>query len=350
MPEEHKTERATPYKRRKVKEEGNVAKSQEIASSLVVLFSVILLFFSGAYILKEILRALLIITGFIQGDIPSLEGIFKNIYLDLMKVLLPLFFMSLLVVFLSHVAQFGFIFTLKPLSFKAERLNPFEGIKRLFSLTTLFETVKSTLKAILLIGIALFILKGSLDFFLESASFPVVEAINRFINITIGVLIVIGVVAFFIALLDYAFRKWQYEKKIMMSRRELKEEYKQLEGHPEVKGRLKARMRELAKSRMMAQVPKSTVIITNPTHIAIALRYDPEKDKAPLVIAKGKGLIAEKIIEIGRAYGVPIVRKPELARALYPAVEVGKEISPKFYKAVAEVIAYVMFKRKKVYA
>jgi len=350
MAEEHKTERATPYKRKKVREEGNVAKSQEIASSLVVLLSLLLLLFLGTYIAKEVILIFLAVTGFVQADISELGGLYENFYENILKVLSPLFFLALLVVILSHVAQFGFIFTLKPLSFKIDRINPFEGIKRLVSLTTLFETLKSTLKALLLIGIALFVLKGSLYFFLSSSTYPMAETLKSFIKTSAVTLITLGVVALLIAFLDYAFKRWQYEKKIMMSRRELKEEYKQLEGHPEVKSRLKARMRELAKSRMMAEVPKATVVITNPTHIAIALRYNPEKDKAPVVVAKGKGVVAEKIIEIARQYGVPIFRKPELARALYPAVEVGKEISPQFYKAVAEIIAYVMFKKKKVYA
>ncbi|AAC07777.1 flagellar biosynthesis protein FlhB [Aquifex aeolicus] len=350
MAEEHKTERATPYKRRKVREEGNVAKSHEIASSLVVLLSLLLLLFLGTYIAKEVILIFLAVTGYVHADISELGSLYENFYENIVKVLTPLFFLALLVVILSHVAQFGFIFTLKPLSFKWERINPFEGIKRLISLTTLFETVKNTLKAFLLIGIAVFVLKGSLYFFLSSSTYPLAETLKSFIKTSAITLITLGVVALLIAFLDYAFKRWQYEKKIMMSRRELKEEYKQLEGHPEVKSRIKARMRELAKSRMMAEVPKATVVITNPTHIAIALKYNPEKDKAPVVVAKGKGTIAQKIVEIAENYSIPVVRKPELARALYPAVEVGKEISPKFYKAVAEIIAYVMFKKKKVYA
>ncbi|NPA33288.1 MAG: flagellar biosynthesis protein FlhB, partial [Aquificae bacterium] len=324
--------------------------SAEVASSLVVLFSLIVLFLTGAYIFKEIVRVFLILTGYASGDIPSFGELFSRLYTGMLKLLIPLFLVSLGVAVLAHVAQFGFIFTLKPLSFKLERINPFEGIKRLFSVGTLFEMAKSTLKALLLIGVALFLVSGSIDFFVSSPLSPPERVLVEFLKKSAGVLIALGAVAFLISLVDYAFRRWQYERKIMMSRRELKEEYKQLEGHPEVKGRLRARMRELARSRMMAEVPKASVIITNPTHIAIALRYDPKKDRAPVVVAKGKGRVAEKIVEIGRAHGVPVVRKPELARALYPAVEVGKEISPKFYKAVAEVIAYVMFKRKKLYA
>ena len=350
MAQENKTERATPYRRRKLKEEGNVAKSHEVASSLVVLIGSLTLIFLGAYIVKEIVWAFLVLTGYAQGEISSLSEVFERIYSGILKVLIPLFFLSVIVVVVAHIAQFGFIFTLKPLSFKTERLNPFEGLKKIFSLNTLFDLFKNSLKAVILIGIALFFLKGSIDFLLLSSASGLSESVERFLNVLFVLLILLGVSAFLIALLDFAYRKWQYEKKIMMSRQELKEEYKQLEGNPEVKGKLKARMRELAKTRMMAEVPKASVVITNPTHIAIALKYDPDRDKAPVVVAKGKGRIAERIIEIAEEHGIPVIRKPELARAMYPTVEVGKEISPEFYKAVAEIIAYVMFKRKKVYA
>ncbi len=350
MAQENKTEKATPYRRRKLKEEGNVAKSHEVASSLVVLIGSLTLIFLGTYIVKEIVWAFLVLTGYAQGEISSLSEIFERIYSGILKVLLPLFFLSITVVVVAHIAQFGFIFTLKPLSFKAERLNPFEGLKKIFSLNTLFDLFKNSLKAVILIGIALFFLKGSIDFLLLSSASGLSESVEKFLNILFVLLILLGVSAFLIALLDFAYRRWQYEKRIMMSRQELKEEYKQLEGNPEVKGKLKARMRELARTRMMAEVPKASVVITNPTHIAIALKYDPNRDRAPVVVAKGKGRIAERIIEIAEEHGIPVIRKPELARAMYPAVEVGKEISPEFYKAVAEIIAYVMFKRKKVYA
>lgn len=350
MANENKTEKATPYRRRKLREEGNVAKSHEVASSLVVLVGSLTLMFLGIYIVKEIIWAFLVLAGYVQGEINSLSEVFERIYSGILKVLLPLFFLSILVVVVAHVVQFGFVFTLKPLNFKADRLNPFEGIKRIFSLTTLFDLFKNSLKAIILIGIALFFLKGFLQPLLRSSSGDVGENLAGFANALFVLLILLGTSAFLIALLDFAYRKWQYEKKIMMSRRELKEEYKQLEGNPEVKGKLKARMRELARSRMIAEVPKASVVITNPTHIAIALKYDPEEDKAPIVVAKGKGRVAEKIMEIAEENNIPIIRKPELARAMYPAVEVGKEISPEFYKAVAEIIAYVIFRKKRVYA
>lgn len=350
MAQENKTERATPYRRRKLKEEGNVAKSHEIASSLVVLVGSLTLLFLGGYIVKEIVWAFLVLTGYAQGEIDSLSEVFERIYSETLKVLVPLFFLSVVVVVVAHVAQFGFIFTLKPLSFRAERLNPFEGLKRIFSLNTLFDLFKNSLKAVVLIGVALFFLKGSVEFLLLSSAIELSQSLEKFLKILFTLLVLLGVLAFLIALLDFAFRKWQYEKRIMMSRQELKEEFKQLEGNPEVKAKLKAKMRQLARTRIIAEVPKASVVITNPEHIAIALRYDPDKDKAPVVVAKGKGSVAEKIIEVAKEHDIPIVRKPELARAMYPSVEVGKEISPEFYKAVAEIIAYVMFRKRKVYA
>ncbi|WP_457600522.1 EscU/YscU/HrcU family type III secretion system export apparatus switch protein, partial [Hydrogenivirga sp.] len=169
------------------------------------------------------------------------------------------------------------------------------------------------------------------------------------INLLIKVVLVLGIIAFFIALLDFAYKKWDYERRIRMSKQEVKEEFKQLEGHPEIRAKVKARMREMARGRMMAEVPKASVVITNPTHYALALRYDSEKDRAPVVVAKGKGTLAERIISVAEEYEVPIVRKPELARAMYPAVDVGDEIPPEFYRAVAEIIAFVMFRKRRTY-
>ncbi len=350
MAQENKTEKATPYRRRKLKEEGNVAKSVEIASSLTVLISSLIIFFTGALIFKEVVSFLMALSGLRPMEFSTLSGLaVKESFVNVVKLLVPFFVVTILVVIGAHIAQFGFIFTLKPLQFKWERINPFEGIKRMFSLTTLFELSKNSLKALLLFGIALFVLKGSVELILGSAQMPLLEGVNFLINLLIKVVLILGVIAFFIALLDLAYKRWEYERKIRMSRQEVKEEFKQLEGHPEVKAKIKSRMREMARGRMMAEVPKASVVITNPTHIAIALRYDPDRDKAPVVVAKGKGTIAERIRQIAEENEVPVIRKPELARALYPAVDVGDEIPPEFYRAVAEVIAFVMFRRRKTY-
>ncbi len=352
MAQENKTEKATPYRRRKLRSEGNVAKSIDVATSLTVLASTIVLFFTG-YALFKITAGFLRTLSTVNYDnaFATIDYLLKDISLTLSKTLAPLFIVVILVVIASFVAQFGFIFTLKPLGFKWERINPFEGLKRMFSLTTLFELFKNLLKVSILIGVAYFIVHGSIEHIVGLPAFPLNESVISMLKLIFTVVLTLGIFAFGVALLDLAYKRWDYERRIRMSREEVKEEYKQFEGNPEVKGKLRAKMRELARGRMMAEVPKASVVITNPTHIAIALRYNAETDKAPVVVAKGKGAIAEKIVEIAEKYNVPVIRREEVARALYPLVDVGQEIPPSFYKAVAEIIAFVMFKKKKkVYA
>lgn len=350
MAQENKTERATPYRRRKLREEGNVAKSVEIATSLTVLVASVVLLFTGAMIFREIVGFLLAVSGLRPFEF-SLQagGVVRDSFLNTAKVLIPFFLITVGVVIASHIAQFGVVFSLKPLRFRWERINPIEGLKRILSLSTLFELAKNSLKALLLFGVALFLVKESVGQLIGSAQVPLVEGLMFLISLMFKVVLILGVVAFLIALLDFAYKRWEYERRIRMSRQEVKEEIKQLEGHPEVKAKIRARMREMARGRMMAEVPRASVVITNPVHIAIALRYDPEKDRAPVVVAKGKGVIAERIVRIAEENEIPVVRREELARALYPAVRVGEEIPPEFYRAVAEVIAFVLFRRRRVY-
>jgi len=267
MAQENKTERATPYKRRKLREEGNVAKSVEIATASIVLLGSIAIFFTGYTLFSKVLELFWSVSLNPHVDF---HRIFIQIKESIFPLILPFFVLSLLVVVLTHIAQFGFIFTIKPLEPKLERLNPFESLKRIFSMTTLFF-VKSGLWEFL----SLFASENS-------------TAIRGFLNFTFKLVIFISVIALFIALLDYAYKRWDYERRIRMSKEEVKEEYKQHEGNPLVKSAIRRRMRQLAKGRMLQEVPKASVVITNPTHIAIALRYDPSKgDKAPVPLAKG---------------------------------------------------------------
>ncbi|WP_448584292.1 flagellar biosynthesis protein FlhB [Thermocrinis sp.] len=348
MPEENKTEKATPYRRRKLREEGNIAKSIEIATASTILVGTIVIFFIGYVLFEKTLRLFWSASSNPLADASTVFAQFKD---DLIPFILPFFVLTTLVVILTHIAQFGFIFTLKPIQPKLERLNPFEGLKRIFSLTTLFELLKNSLKVFLLILVAYLFLRSELGRLMGIYSSELSLSIKNFLIFTFKLIIFVGVVALFIAFLDYAYKRWDYERKIRMSKEEVKEEYKQHEGNPIIKSAIRKRMRQLSKGRMLQEVPKASVVITNPTHIAIAMRYSPEKgDNAPVVVAKGKGQIAEKIVEIATINGVPVVRRETLARALYPAVEVGEEIPPKFYRAVAEIIAFVMARRKRIVA
>ncbi|MFN7065538.1 MAG: flagellar biosynthesis protein FlhB [Aquificaceae bacterium] len=348
MAQENRTEKATPYRRRKLREEGNVAKSPELASSTAVLLALLVLFFNAGYIFYEVVSLLRLI-----AENPRLEysTALSLITERLPHILLPFLFITMLTVILVHIGQFGFIFTLKPLNFKWERLNPFEGLKRLVSLTTLFELVKNMLKLSLFIAISYFLIKGDIKYLLQAPYGDISNTIFHLLKIVFKVLLSLSVLAILISFLDYGYKRWDYERRIRMSKEEVKEEYKQHEGNPQIKIAIKKRMRQLARGRMMQEVPKASVVITNPTHIAIALRYSPEKgDKAPKVLAKGKGSIAERIRQVAVENGVPVVRKEELARAMYPLVEVGDEIPPKFYKAVAEILAFIMYGKREVVA
>ncbi len=348
MAQENRTEKATPYRRKKLREEGNVAKSPELASSMAVLLSLLVLSLNATYIFYEVVSLFKLIAENPQLDYYSLFTLIRE---RIPRILLPFLFITILTIILVHIGQFGFIFTLKPLNFKWERLNPFEGLKRIFSLTTAFELTKNILKLLIFIGFSYFLIKGDIENLLQAPYQDVFNAISYLLKIIFKVLISLSIFAILISILDYGYKRWDYERRIRMSKEEIKEEYKQHEGDPYVKAAMKKRMRQLARGRMMKEVPKASVVITNPTHIAIALRYNPEEgDKAPKVLAKGKGSIAERIKEIALEKGVPVVRKEELARAMYPAVEVGDEIPPKFYKAVAEILAFIMYRKKEVLA
>ncbi len=346
MAQENKTEKATPYRRRKLREEGNVAKSPELASSLLVFLSSIILFLTGAYIFYEVLKIIYLV---IENPYLGYSTIFSLLSKSLPSLLFPFFLIAVLTVVIAHIGQFGFIFTLKPLQFKWERLNPVEGIKRIFSLNALFELIKNTLKVSIFALVAYFLIKGDIEHILTTPFYDAKSSTLFLLKFTFKLIIILSLLAIFISILDYGYKRWDYERRIRMSKEEVKEEYKQHEGDPLIKSAIRKRMRQLARGRMMKEVPKASVVITNPVHIAIALRYDPEKgDKAPRVLAKGKGSVAEKIVQIAQEHGIPIIRKEELARAMYPLVEVGEEIPPKFYRAVAEIIAFIMFRKKRV--
>ncbi|ADC89765.1 flagellar biosynthetic protein FlhB [Thermocrinis albus DSM 14484] len=347
MPEESRTERATPYRRRKLREEGHVAKSTDLVASLSLLVITVSLYLVGPQLYYSLLSIFYTAPTLSVTEHPTLLRFFVE---KVSPYILSLMVLSTLTVILAHLGQFGVVFTLKPLRFRWERLNPVEGIKRLLSLTTLFELFKNTLKiGILLFTVYLF-LRTEIYRLMESVLLPLHISILDVMGLTLKLFIILGTLAIIMASLDLLYRRWDYERKIRMTKQEVKEEYKQHEGNPMVKGAIRKRMRQLAKGRMIKEVPKATVVITNPTHVAVALRYDPSGgDRAPVVLAKGVGQIAERIINVAREYGVPIVRKEELARSLYRWAEVGEEIPPRFYRAVAEIIAFILWERRRAY-
>ncbi len=263
-----------------------------------------------------------------------------------MRIVLPFVALLVAAALAINYAQVGVIFTLKPLEPKANRISPLSGLKRIFSSRGLVELAKGLFKVAVVTAITYWTIAGEMNnlIALVDSSVPQILASSGSVLMTLGFRICI--VLLFLAILDYAFQRWDYEKNLRMTRHEVREELKQQEGDPQIRARVRSLQRELAQKRMMDDVGQADVVVTNPTHVAVALRYTPEESAAPVVVAKGQRLIAEKIKELARLAGVPMVENKPLARALFTAVRIGDEIPEDLFKAVAEVLAFVFQLRR----
>ncbi len=243
---------------------------------------------------------------------------------------------------LMGALQTRFLISFKAIKLDFNRINPVQGFKRLFSLRSLFELLKALLKVAIVGYIGYTVLRREWDkVLIYPAMFPT-DAMAHLIDVMFELALKTGIALLALAIFDYFYQRWEYEKSLRMTKQEVKEEMKDIEGNPEVKRRQRRMMMEIMMRRMMEEVPKATVVVTNPTHVAVALKYDPEDEYgAPVVVAKGVDEIAERIKEIARENGVPIVRNPKLAWELYDRVDIGEEIPTDLYRAVAEVLAYV---------
>jgi flagellar biosynthetic protein FlhB len=227
-----------------------------------------------------------------------------------------------------------------------DRMNPVSGLKKVLSLRSLVEMVKGLLKAALFALVIYFSLRKDTPELVHAIRFPLEAGVSQLLWKLLGLSFRLAFLLLVIAIFDYVYQKWEFERSIKMSKQELKEEYKQMEGDPQIKSKIRQKQRELARSRMMSSVPKADVVITNPTRLAVALEYDRKVMDAPVVSAKGSGFLARKIREIAREKGVPVVENKPLARSLFENLEVGDEVPEEFYRAVAEVLAFVYRIRK----
>ncbi len=339
-----KTEKATPRRRQKAREEGRVLKSQDLPIALSLFFTAVLLFFYLFYLFNN-LNALFRYT-FQNLSLNFVSTIFFTLLFKLFFLLLPVFLFLLVVGIFSNVIQFGFFFTFKPLVPKLENINPIKGLGRLFSLKSLFEGVKNTVKLVLAFVLGYYSVKF---FSLKFYSLPLLslsQQVDFLGKVIVLLFLIFGLFSFPVALLDFFYRRWEYEESLKMSKEEVKEERKQYEGHPVVRSAIRKRQREIAMRRMMAEVPKADVVITNPTHYAVALKYERGKMHAPKVVAKGADNVALKIREVAVEAGVPVEENPELAKALYVSCEVGDFIPEEFYRVVAKILAEVYRQRR----
>ena len=348
MPEsggQERTERATPKRRRDARKKGQVAQSREVSSVMILMTALGFFYFGGSWIFGSLSE----IIGGVFGHLDTLRldavsevtafsvEIFKKMFL----ILIPFFMPILIAGMAGNIGQIGFEIHGEPMRPKLTKLNPLAGLKKLVSLRSLVELVKSVIKLLFIGGIAFGVVKQETTAMPALMQQEVVDILIFTAKVAFKIFFFVCLALIVLAFLDYAYQRWQYEQSLKMTKQEVKDERKQSEGDPKVKGRIRAVQMELARRRMMEAVPEADVIITNPVHLAIALRFDAAKMIAPTIVAKGSGYVAEKIKEIARNHQVPIVENKPLAQALHKMVEIGEFIPVELYRAVAEVLAYV---------
>lgn len=337
-----KTEEPTAKKRADAKKKGQVGKSQEINAAFVMMAGFVILYNLGGNALQEIMTYSSSIFGHLvmETDEESVMQLFISIIIVLAKTSLPMMVFIMIIGLAINFFQVGLNFNTEAIGFKPDKLNPINGFGRIFSKRSLVELVKSIIK-IVVIGFFIYdymvaeILQMPKLIFLELG-----EATDKISSVIFMLAFKILGVFFVMAAADLYYQKWQTTQDLKMSKQDIKDEFKQTEGDPQIKGKIKSKQRQMAMARMMQEVPQADVIVTNPTHFAVAMSYKPGM-AAPIVVAKGQDHVAQRIKEIAREHKVPIVENKLLARALFAAVEIGDSIPQELYKAVAEVLAYV---------
>ena len=344
--DEGRTETASAKKRDDARKKGQVAKSTEINTAFLFLAA-----FSGLKIFGSYMKYSLeqiFIESF--SKISTVETFFEtkymshfiaNIFLSIIKITGPILIMILAAGLAANIIQVGWKPSLETMAPKFSKLNPLAGFKRMFSSQSLMELAKAVFKVMVLGNIIYSRIKIELPTFLMLMDMSLIQILTYVGDLVISIGFKIAMIFSFMALVDFAYQKYKFEDSIKMTKQEVKDEHKQSEGDPQIKGQIKQKMREMSMRRMMQSVPEADVIITNPTHYAVAIKYDPDQGMAPIVVAKGADYIAKKIREKAGEHNIEIVENKPLARTLYAVVEVGHEIPPDLYKAVAEILAFV---------
>ncbi len=348
---EEKTEKATPKKRKDQRKEGNIFQSKEIviAASLIVSFVAFRLLYPVIEsAMADSLKSFFSLVGTMDSiNSSDMTPIFIDGIISFAIGVGPMLLISSLIGIIATVAQTKGLVTFKALKPKFSRMNPLNGIKNLFSLKGMIELLKSIIKIVILFYIIYMTLQDEVTKFPKMIDMGVTESVSAIGGIIWNVSLKVMVAFVFVAGFDYMYQRWEYEKKLKMTKQEVKEEYKMTEGDPKVKGQIKQKQQQMSRQRMMQAVPEANVVIRNPTHYAVALKYDHEKNNAPVIVAKGEDFMALKIIEIAEAHDIPVLENKPLARALYAEVDIDREIPSEFYSPVAEVLAYVYSLKEK---
>ena len=346
---QEKTEQATPKRKDDARKKGQVARSAELSSVAILMFGLLALWGLGSYMYDRLSG--LMIESFTNGltinlDTATIQPHITRWVVGFIAIVTPMVAVLVVAAIAVNVSQVGVLFTGQPLQPKAERISPLAGVKRIFSKKGLVELAKGLFKIGVVALITFTTLESEADTLLGLVHMSISQIFALGADLVLDLGFQAALILLLMAVLDYAFQRWDYENNLKMTKQELKEEQKQQEGDPVLRSRVRSLQRDMSRKRMMSDVGESDVVVANPTHVAVALKYDPANMAAPIVMAKGQRLIAQKIKELAREAGVPVVENKPLARALFKAVQVGQAIPEDLFRATAEVLAFVFQMRR----
>lgn len=340
-----KSESASPRRLEQAREEGQVPHSRELATFISLMVGVVALYVLGrwgGHRLMTIMKSGLSLPRGLVFEPGAMGRMLESLAADALLTIAPLLVASVIAALVTPFLVGGWVFSAKVLRFDLTRLDPMQGLGRMFSTHGLVELVKATLKAVLVAVVGVWVVWRERDHLFGLMHQPLASSMDDFASLVLlSALLIVGSLAV-IAAIDVPFQLWEYHRRLRMTKDELRQEMKEQEGDPQIKARIRAAQREMSRRRMMSNVPTADVVVTNPTHYAVALKYDPEKAGAPVVVAKGRDAVAMKIRELARDNNVPILEAPPLARALHAHCELDQMIPAALYTTVAEVMAWVM--------
>ena len=341
---QERTHEATPRRKQQAREKGQVAQSRELNTLLMLSSAGVCAVFWGPHLVRDIsgmFKNFLSIDRHVIFDPRAMPGLFSEASISMLLSLAPFFAILTIAAVAGPIIIGGLNFSTQAISFKPEKLDPVKGMQRIFAWRGLVELLKALVKFVVIGSVAILFLYTQYDAYIGLGNEPLFPAMAHAAHLLLWGFLAIAATMILIAAVDVPFQIWDHNKQLKMTTQELRDENKDTEGDPELRSRIKRMQRELAQRRMMAEVPKADVVVTNPEHYSVALRYDQRKMSAPVVVAKGADLIAMQIRTIAREHNVPILQAPPLARALHHSTELNQEIPAGLYHAVAKVLAYV---------
>lgn len=340
-----RTEKPTARRRGDARRKGQVPKSQDLAGAIMLLGGTLFILLAGAWLQDGFILSMRTMLDF--GHTPggltdaSIGPAFRLAMMQAAMMLWPVLLVSFLVAYLVQLGQVGWLFTLKPIHPKFNRLNPISGVRKILGKRGLIKTLTGTLKLIVMVAAAWAVAAANLN---RLAALPRLEsaaAMRLVVEMGIELALILIVLLLLIAVIDLIYERWQHTKDLMMTKQEIKDERRAMEGDPQIKGRRFRMYQQIVMQQVAAAIPKADVVVNNPTHFSVAIRYDPQAMAAPKVVAKGADLVALRIRHLAAMHDVPMVSRPPLARALYWGTRVGDEVAPEHYEAIAEILAYV---------